>query len=120
MTNPTDIARFLRHVLVTQPLPAPGRGKYYKVEGHRTSFEQIFRIASQLDGEPWDIDSRTIARANSQQTDSSQEGFVAWILSCIDDGRSLLQAPDNDWIGFKPSKSLSQSISEALAKARGV
>lgn len=112
-TNLKDVARFALLVATKLPIPSSGSGQWYRVEGFRASYNDVFAELQRNDGK-WDIQHVAIDRAASNQTNQSLEGLISWLFSCIDDGRNLFDGNDNELVNFSPQYNLADSVREAI------
>lgn len=121
-TNLADIAAFTRHVITTQPLPEPGKGRWYYVEGYKASFNEVLEEAQRIDGEgrPWTVSQvpGAVEEAQRHQQELSEVGIYNWVMSSISNGRALRSESDNGKVGFTPAFGFQQSVQEALELSR--
>lgn len=117
-THPDDIASFTHHVVTTQPLPAPGSGTHFRIEGFNTSFHELIAEAERQDGKKWQLGYWPYDELKQKELEPSGPGFLAWLGSSLADSRqaldpALINAKD---VGYtKPLITKEEAVRQLLA-----
>ncbi|KAK0518514.1 hypothetical protein OC834_007705 [Tilletia horrida] len=114
LTDTRDIGTFLVKVLTTQPVPAPGSGRIYRVEGYTTTQRDIISELEKQSGHKFTIIKKSYEEVAAKQTEDSYAAFPAWLQASLADGRQKLDNIDNERVGFTPKYTLQDNIKEAL------
>ncbi|KAL9931766.1 hypothetical protein V8E36_009316 [Tilletia maclaganii] len=115
VTDTRDVGLFVVLALTTQPVPAPGTGKVYRIEGYETTQADAIAALEKETGSKWTIQTASLEEAQSKQTEDSFEGIVNWLNASLADGRQKLDSNDNELVGFKPRYFLPDHAKDAVA-----
>ncbi|CAD6887443.1 unnamed protein product [Tilletia controversa] len=115
VTDTRDVGLFVLLALTTQPIPQPGQGKVYRVEGYATTQNEANAALEKASGVKWEVKKASYEEAAAKQTENSFDGFVAWLNATLADGRQKLDTVDNELVGFKPRYFLDDHAKIAVA-----
>ncbi|KAK0543889.1 hypothetical protein OC846_005767 [Tilletia horrida] len=114
VTDTRDVATFVRQILTTQPIPEPGSGRTYRVEGYETTQLQALAALEKGVGEKFTIKHEDYGKVAALQTEPSWAGLLAWLRAAAADGRQKLSTNDNAVVGFKARYTLEDTVREHL------
>ncbi|KAE8266140.1 hypothetical protein A4X09_0g6212 [Tilletia walkeri] len=117
VTDTRDVGLFVVLALTTQPIPSPGQGKVWRVEGYSVTQNEAISALEKASGSKWTVQKAPYEEVAAKQTENSFDGFIAWLQATVADGRQKLDTVDNDVVGFKPRHFLEEHAKSAVDSA---